>query len=661
MHMKNIKTLLVGGALLTLLSGCKDKMVELNTDPGIISSALPEQLFTSATGSWDYESRGSLTEKYSGVMQIMQYIVSYSNTTKGSPYANQNSLDQPQPGTYGLMYTQFYNNHGRQLRTIVDVIDNSLDAGVRPDYREIRAISQILYTYDAWRLFDVYGAIPFEEAFMNTSGVMTPKYSFIDKMYKALDDTLKTQINVLAAKYPNQKALGTNDYFYGWSATGSEGGGSVFKPTAADVQRKGWLKFANAFRLQMAWRFKARDPEHFNQVLTEVMAVPDGLMNNNAESCIYSYARNYDDNPDDVDAISKSYGMSAAFVNYLKANSDPRLPLLARPNQVDTVNAKYKYMYKYFPDSLAKYGDILTLENIYQGQNANPAMETVEFTPGSKLVPGQALQFVIKNPNGEGHPWVNADGDTLIYIQKDTTISLNVVSPVQGRYFVKNGGKQGKNGDDGPAWIDYSKITLRRNILTYPEQCFMMAYLTLDGANTGKAASDWYEAGIRAAMESLNDDALRVYIQIATNVSYHNYPNVNPDGLYGITTAMIDDYIAAHPLPAGEDGKQAVMSQMWVHLYQNPESMWGYWKVTGYPSVITVTGLEPSLPATGYMEQPYASAGGKMAWPRRCKVPQPNTLNNDNYNAAKAQLESDPIFGNYAQTTGRIWWDINNQ
>lgn len=201
----------------------------------------------------------------------------------------------------------------------------------------------------------------------------------------------------------------------------------------------------------------------------------------------------------------------------------------------------------------------------------------------------------------------------------------------------------------------------------------MMAYLSLDGVNTGKSADTWYEAGLTAAMEELQVDAIRADIQDATNTE-HVYTDatwgtsiinpviagINNNGVYSIDD-KIASYVNSVALSSFSDQKAAVVGQMWIYAYMNPPPMWDWWRITGYPKIVDVeTPADRPTDRLPYWVKPYAQGDEtkELYFPRRVALPQPEAANNTNYNNARNELLKEANYGTeYGQNIGRIYWD----
>ena len=694
--MKQITKYLAGGLAALALVGCKDKMRELNTNPNTIGTTDPRYMFLSATQDFDYNNRGFMQDIYGNTGVKMQYFVYYTGATDGS-YCDEQALSYTQPGTATYQYSWLYST-GKQMAALQQYIDDNLSGAEQATFQDLRAICGIVKVYEAFRVFQNYGAAVYSEAFKANAGILKPEYDIFDNtVYENLDAELKSYITVLeGAPNENTSELGIYDPFYGY----------VVQPTGAPKplgdyakQRVLWKKFANVIRLDMAWTMKAVNAAYFSTVLTETMA--SGLYESATDGC-FAYQNGYGQNSsiynsDGPNSVSTEYAVSDNFISYLKLLNDPRLPLLARNNSLNNDNKAIKWMQAYFPDSLQEHavydeatnswpvkswGNLLDFQNdplmAYQGQSADP--ENYDQGGPEQFWGQRNFTFRFYHPNykpGDVEfnktlgPWTvtnqgTATEDfpaTFTIWNPDTSFTLAMASRPQGRYFVACGGKtyadlgtNGANGLDGP--VEPANKYYRRPVYTYPEFCFMMAYLTIDGNSTGKSADQWYEAGVQAAMEELQADAIRYEVQVATNTEATKIVGVNDNGVYSITD-KIAPYIAANSLASAADKKEAIVGQAWIYNYNNPQRMWNWWRLTGYPKIVKVS-TPAERPASLYWSQPdKRTSGDPLQFPRRCALPQPNSTNNVNYEKAKSELVKQANYGAaYNVTTGRIYWDV---
>lgn len=684
--MKTIRKYTLGMLALVSLVGCKDKMMELNTNPGTIGTTSPEFMFFGATSGWNYFGRDWPAAQAS-VFHLMQYTCRADFNTQ--PYILEGGVGV---GGTSERYWGGYYNYAQKLTSLIDYIDNSMSNAVEKEsYNETRAISELLRTYYAWTIFDTYGAMVYSQAFQAQTGLIKPKYDLIQDKYKFMDSVIKAQVDYLAKPaIANTVSLGQYDGFYGYTYTVNPIGGATYAvQTKADVQRARWKKFGNAVRLKMAMRFRAKDQTHFDKVLAEVLAVPDGLMTSIEDGCEYIHK---DMGGDPVDGVQ--YGQyshpTLAFINAMKITNDPRMPMYARPSDNDTSMSKaYTFIATHYPDSIAQYGSLLAEGNAWVGLTANPANKTVGgFGPG--MIPTRpTISFRITNANfveaeAGKHPLMSPKTGKPIVWGKDTTMTWRFTSAAASRLFHKNSGNNGDpqytaRDEHEKPFVDNELIRITTNVLSYSEQCFSLALVAAQGSGSvaGKTTQEWYETGVRAAIEKAQMDARRVYVRIMTYDGFPLIKGVNgttdkDKHLYAATPDMINAYIA-HPLvqlPAatGEEAVHAIANQIWLSMYTDPMNAWGYWKLTGYPNTVAFPvgkntlpawGDVPELPAAIVFEQPMEGAT-KMLWPRRQQVPTPNNQNMDNYFDIRDKLleQTNPEFGVWEANTGRIWWDM---
>jgi len=271
-----------------------------------------------------------------------------------------------------------------------------------------------LLNYEQWLILDTYGAAPITEAFREQGeGIRTPRYDLYQQsidgstpMYKKIDAEVKAAIELLKASNENQYAIGNSDFFY-----------------FGDVRK--WIKFGNTLRVKMAQRLEKADVVFYESVISEVLSSSDNIISNQGESCIYYHPNDYNNNTDDIQDITSRYVASAAFVNYLNAYNDPRLPVLVRRNGFGDGNNNaendkwFETFKKEYPDYLTQYS---AFTNRYVGMSANPDSANTTFHKNAYL--------------------------TLPYHKEDGTeanLEIRMHSQAESRYFVKNGGRNGNS------------------------------------------------------------------------------------------------------------------------------------------------------------------------------------------------------------------------
>ncbi len=615
--MKKIKIILVGLLPLLLLVGCLEDYQELNTDPEKLGKTDPRNAFTGATENFNNSSRGHLMNKYSGVMQYMQYIVNYQGASEGT-YVNMAKSTRPSP--YTPYYNDYFNQIGLRLRYLVNTVIPLNDEKER--YQNVAAIANILETYEAWLMFDVNGAAPYTEAFkLATEGLKRPKYDLFQKdlggkeLYKVFDEKIKANVAILKNASDNQYNLGANDYFYN-----------------GDVSK--WIKFGNTLRIKIAQRLEKADNAFYTSVLKDVLTDANALIASNDESCVYKHPNEYNNNTDDIHILTYQYCASRALVDFLLKYEDPRLPLLVRRNGFGMGNNNSKndkmasLMKKHYPNYET---DFPQWVGRYVGMSANPDSTSSAWSKASYY----DLPYTDENGN-------------------KTTMSIRHNSQIESRFYVKNGGKVGtqitvRDKEDEVYDVNQDEISSFTPLITYPEVCFMMAEIAFKkgSAQGGKDALTWFKDGIRASMKQ--------YQMWAESMKVPSAMNPNSDNYHPITDEKIEAYLSKPEFQSVSLEK--IISQQWVNLFMRPEEAWATWKRTGLPAFKAQPVPEEGV---AYLET-ITSSGAELLIPRRCVLPTPNSANLDNYKEALEQLKVEPSYGtDVDQTQGRIWWDKKN-
>ncbi|MDE6499191.1 MAG: SusD/RagB family nutrient-binding outer membrane lipoprotein, partial [Rikenella sp.] len=356
--MRTYKKYILGAAVLSVavLTGCKDKMRELNTNQNLMTSALPEYQFLGATQDWGFFGRGWPASRAGNIGALMQVSVHWQGS---NPYVNPTTWSGGNMSFMNNYYNRYYSG-GKGLNSIVTYIDKMEDPVDRQRYADIRAIARLLQMHEAWTVFTNYGAMVFSEAFQAQSEkIIKPAYDVYSKeagIYKQLDDSVKMCIAQLASPmFSDAVALGRYDGFYGLTYTTKAAGGATWTDNKAEVQREKWLKFATTLRVKMALALRNVDPEYYQSVIGEVRQFvtenPNAMMSEVQDGCQFILPNTY--NRDDGNQAAFYYCMPMSFINSMKLADDPRLPLVVTPTECDiNYNQYYKFVATYYPDSL---------------------------------------------------------------------------------------------------------------------------------------------------------------------------------------------------------------------------------------------------------------------------------------------------------------------
>lgn len=601
--MKTINKYIIGLLSIAVLSqSCKKELVDLNTNPKTLPDANPEFIFTAATKDFTINNRNNTTQKYGTTMTYMQYIVPDGQDANGLAgyYWNPTKSTGPNPGF--PYYNDYFTGIGRDMTRIIAKID-SLPEAQKATYQSLKAVCQVLNVYQAWRTSDVFGALPYGQAFQPNKFPL-PVYDFDFTLYKTFDTQLKDAA-LLLKNGTGQFALGSQDFFFN---------GDYAK----------WLSFANTLRIKIAQRYEKRDPAQLSSVLTDISNNFAGnIILSNEASFGYNQSRDWNNNVDDINVILFAYDAAFPFVEYLKSNNDPRIKFMVREN-----------------DFGINYKNYIKVKN-----TGNAAAQT------ELLKPENSVRYWGKHtfPASISPAYGSTGADRFkTFTTTDGTQTLGFLSAIQSRLFVKNGGFRGFDGrsskdleHDDETYVDGSKLIYRTPYLTYAETCFMMAEIAQKGGNgLGKSASQWFYAGVKASFDAYQKAAVDAGVPKAADVNLGNF-------------------VANLPFL----GLPSIYSQAWVNYLRQPEESWAMWKRTGYPQFTDVrpgnNGLIGSS-SIAYLESVY-DGGQNLVIPRRSalNLSTGSNQNSKNYaDAIQAMMTKDPAYGiNTLDTKGRIWWD----
>ncbi|MDQ2719719.1 MAG: SusD/RagB family nutrient-binding outer membrane lipoprotein [Bacteroidota bacterium] len=292
--------------ILITFASCKKDLLKINTDPNSVSVDVfdPNNILTAAqlyyTGSTDNAIEVEETE-IQGAGAFIQHWASTSAYFFGDKYLFS-------PGGWGSFFDHVYLD---QVKNVVDLYTTTTG---KSQYANLHQISRIMKALIFERITDVYGDVPYFNAGLAYHGsVYFPVY---DKQKDIYTDLLKEVSQAVDSL----------------SEAGDKPVGDMFYSTSAD-QIGEWKKFGNTLLLRMAMRLTKVDPA---TAQVYVKKVQDLTMTSNADNAIVPHGTN---DPLTINRIYRGIGedgavqlsgqISKTFIDFLKNNNDPRLPVLA--------------------------------------------------------------------------------------------------------------------------------------------------------------------------------------------------------------------------------------------------------------------------------------------------------------------------------------------
>lgn len=406
-------------ASLIAFAGCTKKFDAINTDPTKASASNFDPNLLLPTAELGYMSA---IQGYSGpiLFQSMwvqtfanaEYPTYYSN---GDKYVASGNILTYDASTWNNAYTAASKAHEIQSLTK----DNA-------DLINLRGVAVIVQLLNLEVVTDVYGDVPYSQALQAKTGISLPVY---DKQQDIYPSMLNTLDSVVATLDP-AKAKPTNDIIY-----------------QGDIAK--WKKFGYSLMLRMAMRLTKVDAVTAQKYAEKAYA--GGTFASNADNAYITF-----DNPDGYNngnpaalQVPEDYSQvkwGKMLIDMLKANNDPRLPVIAEVPKPGKINAGIQ--------SLAGDPTPANQEGMPNGYDQNGGGTDISKAPG---FPG---------PTGSG-----ADANPI-------------------------------GGYSRPTSALYLDLSTPGFILTYAETELLLSEAAVRGWNVGATASVHYANGLSGALQT---------------------------------------------------------------------------------------------------------------------------------------------------------------
>lgn len=295
-------------ACLTIMAfaSCKKDLLETNTDPNAVSVDVfdPNNILTATqlyyTGSTDNAIEVEQTE-IMGAGCFIQHFASTSLYFYGDKYLL--SL-----GAFGSFFDHVYTT------TIKNAVDLYTTTSGKPQYANLHQIARIMKALAFEKVTDVYGDVPYFKAGQAYyQSVYFPPY---DKQQDIYTDLIK-EVSEAVDSLDDNADLPKGDMFYSKNSD----------------QIGAWRRFGNSLLLRLGMRLTKVDPATAQAIATKVQGL---TMISDDDNAIVQHdindpltiSRLYRGIGEDG-SVQFSFQLSDTFVNFLKLNADPRLPVLS--------------------------------------------------------------------------------------------------------------------------------------------------------------------------------------------------------------------------------------------------------------------------------------------------------------------------------------------
>jgi len=289
------------------LQSCDKDFEEINTNPNAVSVPTPQYLFSKAV----YDGALNSGNASKLLLGTMQYMTSFNDVEGfGSKYvASQVNLSS-------AVFTAAYPNQINEIGEVIKAVKND------PAKINLYAVARIWRVYCFSRLTDLYGDIPYSEAGQGYNlSLFQPQYDQQSAIYADMLKELEEAAAALNAG--NSTTFGASDLIY-----------------QGNTAR--WKKFAYSLMLRLGMRLTKRDAALAKTWVTK--AIAGGVIRDYADIAKVEYVGSgqninknpialqlFNDNYVKADGISNPEGgkYHQAFIDSLKANNDPRLPVIS--------------------------------------------------------------------------------------------------------------------------------------------------------------------------------------------------------------------------------------------------------------------------------------------------------------------------------------------
>ena len=290
------KIILTSMLAITLMAAtsCK-KFLDVNDNPNAPTTVSPKVLLPSAEGAIAYTQGGDVS-RFTGIMS--QYITGYSRQFYG--YSRYIMTEED----FNNLWYNLYAGGMEDLHSISSYADSHPG-----QYTTYQAISNIMMAYTLGMATDLFGNVPYTEAFMGNDNLV-PAYDSQEDIYNSLQTLLSSAIDSL----------------------NNEPGDDVETPYAEDFVYNGdvasWINFANALRARFYIHLANVDATAAQSALG---ILAQGGFTGNGDLARFPFSSSqhspwyqYIEQRDDITYSADEDGVGNYLSNTMSANSDPR-------------------------------------------------------------------------------------------------------------------------------------------------------------------------------------------------------------------------------------------------------------------------------------------------------------------------------------------------
>lgn len=492
MKLKNIFVSAFCGV--ALLSGCMDKFAEINSNPSIIKDGEPRYLFTQQLSDFTLQDYYLWFYDYKDMLQWGQVTVP---TGGNGELFNQNLKNAGGPNLSKVM------TYMLAIQDEVSKIEKSNPVAAA-GYNHLRAMSEVLLVFGAVQNTDMYGSMPYSEAYRaRWGGTLTPKYDTQEELFDSFLATLDKSIEIL-----NQKTFDVNGTRV--SLVDLSNQDFVYK---GDAGR--WAKLANSVKLRIAARLYNINKEKSFKIVEEAVANPAGFITESADGFIYNKGTQY---YGEGDNIFPGVG-SMNTIDFLVKHKDPRVRFFFSKNDYNSlvVQAYFdaKAADKNQSDLPSYIADLVETEVDKDGKKVFKAWKE----PGEPWVRYHGLPIEVNAYDDKKYKeYFDPSGKIFKVTLNDKEKSYAATSSLNLDMYRGDLGFTYPDAPDQPVQQDKVNKPYYGLHFAAGETDLYLAEFKLLGANIPGSAADYFTKGITASVKSWD------YVAGKNNITYYDIP-----------------------------------------------------------------------------------------------------------------------------------------
>lgn len=355
---KHIKSIILTALSISLLTGCQTELDEFNENPNSPITTTPTLLLAAMEVS-------TFSTHTSGLIRTSNIFDQHLAGT---------SIGQLDDLQNYILSEQDVNNEWNTVYGTTLISGHILNRDFAAKYPHYNGIGQVLTAINLGYATDLWGDVPYDQAFRAEEGIKTPAYNTQKEIYERLQTILDEAIaNLKKPEASNVSVPGDDDF--------------IFK---GDTQK--WIKVAYVLKARYALRLTQVDTNAAQKALDYIIA--SGITSNDDDADTYFPGTSNGLNQWYAFGVNREDYMKtgAFFVDALKNSADPRLPFaIAKDkngnytgnaaNDVSTNSSSYigpAFASANSPIGIVTYAEAKFIEaeaRFRLSQNAKPAFE----------------------------------------------------------------------------------------------------------------------------------------------------------------------------------------------------------------------------------------------------------------------------------------------